>query len=53
MLNYCPYAHPGETVFFLQNEQLGVHRTKHFLNGKMLLKVALQNVLLFVAMSYG
>jgi len=42
MLNYCTDAHPGGTVFFLQKEQLGVHRTKHFLDRKMLLKVALK-----------
>lgn len=35
------------------SQVLDVHWTKHFLNGKMLLKVALQNVLLFVIASYG
>lgn len=53
MLHYGTDAHPGGTIFFLWEEQLGVHRTKRFCNEKMLLKVAPENVLLFVVTSYG
>lgn len=50
LLYYCTDAQPEGTVFFLQFD---AHRTKHFPNEKMLLEVALQNVVLLAIVSYG